>query len=143
MIRIRDISLPPSHTPQQLVQAAARQLRIRETQIKQLDVRRRSVDARKKHDVRIIYTVDVLVKEREDKVLKMAHCAKASVAADYVYSVPQPQRQPSVVSTTIWPISAPASLAPAKSFPSRMMPPPMPVPRVTTMAERQPRAAPA
>ncbi|MGM9558173.1 MAG: NAD(P)/FAD-dependent oxidoreductase [Oscillospiraceae bacterium] len=94
MIRIRDISLPPSHTPQQLVQSAARQLRIRETEIKQLDVRRRSVDARKKHDVRVIYTVDVLVKGREDKILKMAHCAKASVAEDYVYNVPQPQRQP-------------------------------------------------
>ncbi len=39
---------------------------------KQLDLKRRSVDARKKNDVRIIYTVDVAVKGREDKILKMA-----------------------------------------------------------------------
>lgn len=94
MIRIRDISLPPEHTPQQLVQAAARQLRIREQEIKQLDVRRRSVDARKKHDVRLIYTVDVLVRGREDKILKMAHCAKAEPARDAEYALPKPQRLP-------------------------------------------------
>ncbi len=91
MIRIRDISLRPDDTMAQLAQAAARQLRISPAQIKQLDIRKRSVDARKKHDVRIIYTVDVLVKEREDKVLKMAHCPKASVAVDKVYEVPQAQ----------------------------------------------------
>ena len=94
MIRIRDISLTPDQGSAELVRAAARQLRIRETEIKQLDIRKRSVDARKKNDVRIIYTVDVLVKGREDKILKMAHCAKASVAADPVYCVPQPARLP-------------------------------------------------
>ena len=94
MIRIRDISLAPGHDSAELVRAAARQLRIRETEIKQLDIRRRSVDARKKNDVRLIYTVDVLVKGREDKILKMAHCPKAAVASDYTYAVPQPARLP-------------------------------------------------
>lgn len=47
MIRIRDISLPPTDDMQQLVLAAARQLRISPSQIKQLDLKRRSVDARK------------------------------------------------------------------------------------------------
>lgn len=94
MIRIRDISLAPGHDSAELVRAAARQLRIRETEIKQLDIRRRSVDARKKNDARLIYTVDVLVKGREDKILKMAHCPKAAVASDYTYAVPQPARLP-------------------------------------------------
>ena len=58
MIRIRDISLPPDGDMARLVQAAARQLRISPNEIKQLDLKRRSVDARKKNDVRIIYTVD-------------------------------------------------------------------------------------
>lgn len=93
MIRIRDISLPPSGDMQQLVQAAARQLRISPGQIKQLDLKRRSVDARKKNDVRLIYTVDVAVKGREDKILKLAHCASASIAHDPVY---QPPAAPSV-----------------------------------------------
>ena len=94
MIRIRDISLPPDGDMARLVQAAARQLRISPNDIKQLDLKRRSVDARKKNDVRIIYTVDVAVKGREDKILKMAHCARASLARDPVYHVPQPRSIP-------------------------------------------------
>ena len=94
MIRIRDISLPPDGDMARLVQAAARQLRIPPNEIKQLDIRRRSVDARKKKDVRVIYTVDVAVKGREDKILKMAHCARASAAHDPVYHIPQPRSVP-------------------------------------------------
>ena len=94
MIRIRDISLPPDGDMARLVQAAARQLRIPPNEIKQLDIRRRSVDARKKKDVRVIYTVDVAVKGREDRILKMAHCARASAAHDPVYHIPQPQSVP-------------------------------------------------
>ena len=94
MIRIRDISLPPDGDMARLVQAAARQLRIAPGQIKQLDLRKKSIDARKKNDVRVIYTVDVAVKGREDKILKMAHCPKASAAQDYFYAVPQPKTLP-------------------------------------------------
>lgn len=90
MIRIRDISLPPQQDMALLVQAAARQLRIPHTQIKQLDIRKRSVDARKKNDVRLIYTVDVQVKGREDKILKMAHNPKAALAEDRLYEPPRP-----------------------------------------------------
>ena len=92
MIRIRDISLPPQQDMSQLVFAAARQLRIDHTQIKRLDIKKRSVDARKKNDVRLIYTVDVLVKGREDKILKMAHNPKASIAQDSFYEPPKPER---------------------------------------------------
>ena len=94
MIRIRDLSLPPDGDMARLVQAAARQLRISPSEIKQLDLKKKSVDARKKNDVRIIYTVDVVVKGREDKILKMAHCPKASAARDVPYRVPQPQTLP-------------------------------------------------
>ena len=94
MIRIRDISLPPQQDMSQLVFAAARQLRIDHTQIKRLDIKKRSVDARKKNDVRLIYTVDVLVKGREDKILKMAHNQKASIAQDSFYEPPKPEHLP-------------------------------------------------
>ena len=94
MIRIRDISLPPDGDMARLVQAAARQLRISPNEIKQLDLKKRSVDARKKNDVRVIYTVDVVVKGREDKILKMAHCPKASAAQEHTYTVPQPESLP-------------------------------------------------
>lgn len=48
MIRIRDLSLPPDGDMARLVQAAARQLRISPNEIKQLDLKKKSVDARKK-----------------------------------------------------------------------------------------------
>ena len=94
MIRIRDISLPPQQDMSQLVFAAARQLRIDHTQIKRLDIKKRSVAARKKNDVRLIYTVDVLVKGREDKILKLAHNPKASIAQDSFYEPPKPEHLP-------------------------------------------------
>ena len=94
MIRIRDISLPPQQDMAQLVYAAARQLRIDHTQIKQLDIKKRSVDARKKNDVRLIYTVDVLVKGREDKILKMAHNPKAAIAQEKIYTPPKGKKLP-------------------------------------------------
>ena len=94
MIRIRDISLPPMQDMSMLPAAAARQLRIDQTQIKRIDIKRRSVDARKKNDVRLIYTVDVLVKGREDKILKMAHNPKASIAKDEYYEPPKVDRLP-------------------------------------------------
>jgi uncharacterized FAD-dependent dehydrogenase len=93
MIRIRDLSLKPDESMARLAFLAARQLRIGEAQIKQIDIRKKSVDARKKSDVRILYTVDVLVKGREDKVLKMAHCPKAAIADDPVYEPPRPIRE--------------------------------------------------
>ena len=94
MIRIRDISLPPQQDMAQLVYAAARQLRIDHTQIKQLDIKKRSVDARKKNDVRLIYTVDVLVKGCEDKILKMAHNPKAAIAQEKLYTPPKGKKLP-------------------------------------------------
>ena len=101
MIRIRDISLPPMQDMSMLPAAAARQLRIDQTQIKRIDIKRRSVDARKKNDVRLIYPVDVLVKGREDKILKMAHNPKASIAKDEYYEPPKveklPEKRPVIV----------------------------------------------
>ena len=60
MIRLRDIALPPEHNAHQLQFEAAQMLRISNSKIRQLKIVRRSVDARKKPDVKIIYTVDVV-----------------------------------------------------------------------------------
>ena len=61
MIRLSDISLPPEHSAHQLPFEAARMLRIPNSKIRGVRIVRRSVDARKKPDVRIIYTIDVTV----------------------------------------------------------------------------------
>ena len=90
MIRIRDIALPPEHAPNQLVYEAAKLLRISPSKIRKLELARRSVDARKKPDVKIIYTVDVTVDGSEQKILKNSGCKRASAVTPQFYKVPKP-----------------------------------------------------
>lgn len=72
MLRIRDISMYPGQDEGALVYEAAKALRISALEIRSLQIARRSVDARKKPDVRIIYTVDVTLKSGEDGSSKNA-----------------------------------------------------------------------
>jgi len=90
MIRIRDISLPPEHNAHQLRFEAAQLLRISNSKIRQVKIVRRSVDARKKPDVKIIYTIDVSVEGSENKILKQSGCKRASVAPVSYYKPPKP-----------------------------------------------------
>lgn len=89
MIRIRDISMPVEHDANQLLYEASRLLRISGSRIKELIIVRRSIDARKKPDVRIIYTVDVAVEGSENKVLKASGCKKAALAPVSYYKPPK------------------------------------------------------
>ena len=101
MIRLRDISLPPEHNAHQLQFEAAQMLRVSNSKVKQLRLVRRSVDARKKPDVRIIYTIDVAVDGNEKKILKNSGCKRASVAPVSFYkppkNIPAPEKRPVVV----------------------------------------------
>ena len=99
MIRIRDISLPPEHDANQLLFEASRLLRISGSRIRELRIVRRSIDARKKPDVRIIYTVDVAVDGSENKVLKGSGCKKATIAPAAYYKPPK-----AIVSATQRPV---------------------------------------
>ena len=101
MIRIRDIALPPEHDHNQLLFEAARLLKISGSKILKLEIFRRSIDARKKPDVKIVYTVDVWVGGNEKKILKNSGCKKAAITEKAYYSLPkidkQPQNRPVVV----------------------------------------------
>ena len=93
--------MPPEHNPAQLSYEAARMLRISPSKIRGVRIVRRSVDARKKPDVRIVYTVDVKVDGNEGKILKQSGCKRASIAPVSYYKPPrtgaQPQKRPVVV----------------------------------------------
>ena len=89
MIRIREISLPPEHSIHQLPYEAARLLKISNSKVRRLNIVRRSVDARKKPDVRIIYTVDVAVDGNENKILKQSGCKRAAIAPVNFYKPPK------------------------------------------------------
>ena len=101
MIRIRDIALPPEHNVNQLQFEAAQLLKVPNSKVRGLKLVKRSVDARKKPDVKIIYTVDVAVDGNEEKIVRKSGCKRASVAPISYYKVPkcdvQPPRRPVVV----------------------------------------------
>ena len=80
MIRIRDILLPPEHNEHQLTYEAARALKISASKIRKIQLVRRSIDAQKKPDVKLVYTVDVAVDGNEAKILKQSACRRAALA---------------------------------------------------------------
>ena len=89
MIRIRDIALPPEHNPHQLNYEAAQLLKVSVSKIRQVKIVRRSVDARKKPDVKIIYTIEVAVDGNEGKILRNSGCKRASMAKANYYKPPK------------------------------------------------------
>lgn len=95
MIQIRQLKLMPGHSDRELTEKAARTLRIRPEEIASLRVVRQSIDARKKPEIRLIYTVDVkLVGEREEKVL--LSCRKnpdVGPAPEVRYRFPEPGKE--------------------------------------------------
>ena len=92
MIRIREISMPPEHNVAQLSYEAARLLKISNSKVRRIKIVRRSVDARKKPDVRIVYTVDVVIDGNEQKILKQSGCKRAAIAAVSYYKPPKAAR---------------------------------------------------
>ena len=95
MIQIRQLKLMPGHSDRELTEKAARTLRIRPEEIASLRVVRQSIDARKKPEIRLIYTVDVkLVGAREEKVL--LSCRKnpdVGPAPEVRYRCPEPGKE--------------------------------------------------
>ena len=87
MIRIRDISLPPRHNVSQLSFEAAQLLRVSNSTIRDVKIVRKSIDARKKPDVKVNYTIDVKVSGNEEKILRNSRCKKASIAPWTGYKV--------------------------------------------------------
>ena len=94
MIRIREIALPPEHNPAQLGYEAARLLKVANSKIRQLKIVRRSIDARKKPDVKVVYTIDVAIDGNENKILKQSGCKRAAIAPISYYKVPKIDAQP-------------------------------------------------
>lgn len=94
MIRIREISMPPEHNVAQLSFEAAQLLKISASKVRKLKIVRRSVDARKKPDIRIVYTIDVTVDGNEKKVLYSSRCKRAALAPVSYYKVPKPKGLP-------------------------------------------------
>ena len=89
MIRIQNLTFTPgADSRAALLCAAAKALRLAPDKIAELRIHRRSVDARKKQDVRVVYTVDVTVDGKEEKILQMVRNPKAAIAVTTIYEPP-------------------------------------------------------
>ncbi len=87
MIRIQQLKLPITHTEQQLLQKAAKILRIKSDSILEYKIRRQSVDARRKSEISFVYTIDVKVKDQAG-VLRRSTSGQISQAQDILYQFP-------------------------------------------------------
>ena len=87
MIRIREIRLPPAHSVSQLSYEAAKLLRVSNSTVRQVKIVKKSIDARKKPNIRVTYTIDVKVEGNEAKILKKSGCKKAEIAPWFSYKV--------------------------------------------------------
>ena len=101
MIRIQNLTFTPgADSRAALLCAAAKALRLAPDKITELRIHRRSVDARKKQDVRVVCTVDVTVDGKEEKILQMARNPKAAIAVTTIYEPPraaQTDKRPVVI----------------------------------------------
>lgn len=89
MIRIADISMALGYTADELRRAAAKRLRVEPQRLTSLSLVKRSVDARKKSDIKYIVTVDVQLDKGEERVLGKIRDSKIRTAPDRSYSMPK------------------------------------------------------
>ena len=89
MIRINQIkiSVNQKDTEKRLRKKAAELLHIKETEIRNLQIVRQSIDARKKPEIYYSYVVDVETAQ-EEKVCKRAHNNQISVIKPVTYRFP-------------------------------------------------------
>ena len=80
MIRVSNIKLPIDYNDSILKKAVAKELRADINSIEKIALFRRSIDARKKNDLRFIITADVYLKTNENKVLSRSRSKNAVIA---------------------------------------------------------------
>lgn len=84
MLRLFEVSLPLDHTDDDLLRAAASAISIAPGEISALSMRRRAIDARKKHAVRLIYTLDIATAD-EARIAKRFPKNRVTSSPDETY----------------------------------------------------------
>ena len=79
MLRLSEIKLPLDHSDADLSSAVADRLGLTEQDLLQLNIFKRSYDARKKNNILLIYQVDVALSEVHEKTLLAAFSGQPSV----------------------------------------------------------------
>ena len=88
MLRIQQIKLPPDHKEEDLKNAVRKLLRLPKGQPFSYEIIRQSIDARKKPELFLVYTVDVCC-EGEKKLLKATRNRNISRVEKKKYHFPE------------------------------------------------------
>lgn len=86
MIRINGISLPLDYEEEDLTKYAAESLKINRSNIERVSLNKRSIDARKKNNIRFNASLNVFVKGNENSIIRK--CSGATVVEEYKYILP-------------------------------------------------------
>lgn len=87
MIRVNQVKLPLSHGPEDIQYKTAKILRILPEKIQSWQIVKKSIDARKKPEIMVIYSVDVSV-EAQDKILRGCKSPQVQVVTVKPYTFP-------------------------------------------------------
>lgn len=90
MIRINQMRMPLDHSRQDLAGKAARTLKIKEEQIRELTIVKQSVDARKKPEIWYSYVVDVSINGREENLVHKLKNHNVTIHQERPYVCPEP-----------------------------------------------------
>ena len=94
MIRIQQLKLPIRHTKEELEEKIGKTLRIPASSIVSYEIAKQSIDARKKDNLLYTYTIDVHVKEKEDRLIRQAKNRNVAKAEEGRYHFPEPGEKP-------------------------------------------------
>ncbi len=94
MLRINEIKLPLDYEDEQndLKNEAARLLKIKAGDIKTLEIFKKSIDSRKKNDIKFIFSVDITVDGDEDALLAKNSAPRVQRVEKYAYKLPENKR---------------------------------------------------
>lgn len=94
MLRINEIKLPLDYEDEQndLKKEVARLLKIKSCDIKTLEIYKKSVDSRKKNDIKFIFSVDITVDGDEEALLVRSSAPRVQKVEKYVYTLPENKR---------------------------------------------------
>jgi uncharacterized protein len=85
MLRITELRLPLNHTDAELKSAILAKLNIIGDDLLSYAVFRRAFDARKKHDIKLIYTIDLFASNQDDILKNLATDPQVSLTPDTSY----------------------------------------------------------
>ncbi|MBU4319333.1 MAG: hypothetical protein KKF30_18900 [Proteobacteria bacterium] len=94
MIRIKNIVLPFDHEPDALEREIPARLKINKSHLKGFSIFRKSLDARKKSQIKTVYTIDAEIQDEERWLSENQEDPNIGPSPDMVYHEPKPGSVP-------------------------------------------------